>query len=81
MRVYVYRSNRKPDTYVYLAGKDRFEVIPEGLLQVFGTPRFALEFDLTPERTLAREDPRQVLASLRERGYHLQMPAENQRAV
>ena len=50
-------------------------------MQVFGAPRFALEFDLTPERALAQEDPRAVLASLRNRGFHLQMPADNERPM
>lgn len=79
MRVYVYCSSRRADTYVYLARKDDFSAIPQALLQAFGTPRFALEFELTPERTLAQENPRAVLSSLRERGFHLQMPAENDR--
>jgi uncharacterized protein YcgL (UPF0745 family) len=48
---------------------------------VFGTPEFALEFELTPERRLAREDPRQVLANLHERGFHLQMPPQNERPL
>jgi len=81
MQVYVYRSSRKSDTYIYLAKKDDFELIPEPLRQVFGNPEFALEFELTPQRTLAQEDPRAVLANLRERGFHLQMPAENDRPM
>jgi uncharacterized protein len=81
MRVYVYRSSRRMDTYVFLAEKDCFDVIPEPLMQVFGTPRLALEFDLTPGRALAQEDPEAVLASLQERGFHLQMPADNERPV
>jgi uncharacterized protein len=81
MRVYVYRSSRRFDTYVYLARRDNFEVLPDALRQVFGTPQFALEFDLTPERSLAREDPVAVMASLHERGFHLQMPAENERTL
>lgn len=78
MQVYVYKSRRKPDTYIYLAKKDDFEVIPAPLQQVFGTPEFALAFELTPERTLAQENPESVLASLRERGFHLQMPPQNE---
>ncbi|ACL74195.1 YcgL domain-containing protein [Thioalkalivibrio sulfidiphilus] len=81
MQVYVYKSRRKPDTYIYLARKDDFEVIPAPLKQVFGTPEFTLEFELTPERTLAQEDPESVLASLRERGFHLQMPPQNERPL
>ena len=78
MQVYVYRSSRKQDTYLYLARKDDFGPIPAPLMEVFGKPQFALEFELTVERTLAQEDPKSVLASLRERGFHLQMPPQNE---
>ena len=78
MKCYVYRSSRKADTYVYLPKKDEFEDIPDVLMKVFGTPEYALEFELTPDRTLAQEDPKEVLANIEERGFHLQMPAENE---
>lgn len=78
MRCYVYRSPRKLGAYVYLARKDDFSPLPEPLRAAFGPPQFALEFDLTPERKLAREDPRQVLANLREQGFHLQMPERSE---
>lgn len=74
MRCYVYRSPRKADTYLYVAREDDFSEVPEALLEVFGTPEFALDFDLTPARRLAREDPAQVLANLEGQGFHLQMP-------
>jgi len=78
MQCYVYRSNRKPDTYLYLPRKDDFEEVPEALMQVFGEPEFSLEFDLTPQRSLAQEDPVVVLQNLNDQGFHLQMPPENQ---
>lgn len=78
MQCYVYRSSRKLDTYLYLPEKDAFEDVPEALMQVFGQPEFALEFELTPDRSLAQEDPVEILSNLEERGFHLQMPPENQ---
>jgi uncharacterized protein YcgL (UPF0745 family) len=78
MHCFVYRSSRKLDTYLYLPRKDDFEDIPEALMQVFGKPEFALEFELTPERSLAQEDPEEVIKNLKDRGFHLQMPPENQ---
>jgi len=70
---FIYRSDRKADTYLYLLEKDRFESIPEALLQVFGIPEFSFEFELTAERSLAKEDAAEVYANLRQQGYHLQM--------
>ncbi|RMG51812.1 MAG: YcgL domain-containing protein [Gammaproteobacteria bacterium] len=78
MQCYVYRSSRKADTYVYLPRKDDFSDIPEELMRILGRLEFALEFELTPERRLAQEDPQQVLRSLEERGFHLQMPPQNE---
>ncbi|ANB01632.1 YcgL domain-containing protein [Ectothiorhodospira sp. BSL-9] len=79
MQCYVYRSPRRQDTYVYLPAKDDFSNIPQALLNVFGKPEFALELVLSPDRRLAREDPMQVLANLKNQGFHLQMPPENDR--
>ncbi|MBS3800627.1 MAG: YcgL domain-containing protein [Thioalkalivibrio sp.] len=78
MRCYVYRATRRADTYVYLPEKDEFSELPEGLTRALGRLEFALEFELTPERTLAQEDPQRVLANLDEQGFHLQFPPSEQ---
>jgi len=74
MRCYVYRSSRRADTYVYLPRQDDFSKLPEGLLRMLGRLEFALEFDLAPERRLAREDSATVRANLESQGFHLQLP-------
>lgn len=74
MQCFVYKSRKQYDMYIYLAEKDNFDVIPDVLKEKFGEPVFALEFEITTERTLAREDPEQVLKNLQEQGFHLQMP-------
>ncbi|MEJ2060595.1 MAG: YcgL domain-containing protein [Gammaproteobacteria bacterium] len=81
MQCYVYRSTRRADTYIYLAAKDDFDQVPDGLRKVFGEPEFALEFELTPDRRLAQEDPQQVYNNLKNQGFHLQMPSENEQAL
>ena len=70
---YIYRSSRKADTYLYLLEKDDFSVVPAELLKTFGDAEFSFEFQLTPERSLAKEDPKQVLDNLKEQGFHLQL--------
>jgi len=77
MKCFVYKSNKKADSYIYVNQKDNFEEIPEQLLQLFGEPEFTLEFDLTEDRKLALADARQVIQSLSEQGYYLQMPPKN----
>jgi len=77
MKCFVYKSIKKADSYIYLNEKDNFEKLPEQLLMLFGKPEFTLELDLTVDRKLALADAQQVLQSLDNQGYYLQMPAKN----
>lgn len=77
MKCFVYKSNKKADSYIYLSQKNDFKNIPEQLLQLFGEPEFALEFELTENRKLALADAKQVIQNLSEQGYYLQMPPKN----
>lgn len=74
MQVFVYRSRRRDGTYVYLARRDDFAVLPEPLRSSLGEVEFALEFALTPQRRLAQEDPAVVHRNLAARGFHVQFP-------
>ena len=81
MQVYVYRSSRKPGTYVYLRERDAFKAVPEPLLATLAPLEFALELDLGPDRRLAREDPQAVRRNLLAHGYHLQLPPREERLL
>jgi uncharacterized protein len=74
MHAYVYKSQRKADTYVYLAQRDGFERLPEPLRTQLGALHFVLDVALTPGRALARENPEEVRRNLAARGFHLQFP-------
>ncbi|WP_101927370.1 MULTISPECIES: YcgL domain-containing protein [Luteimonas] len=74
MHAYVYKSQRKADTYVYLATRDDFDVLPASLRAELGALQFVLDIALTPERRLARGDAAQVRANLQGQRFHLQMP-------
>ena len=74
MRAHVYKSLKRPDTYVYLAGREDFDRIPEPLRTRLGPLGFVLEVDLSPGRKLAREDADVVRQNLVLRGFHLQFP-------
>jgi uncharacterized protein YcgL (UPF0745 family) len=73
---WIYKSLRKQEMYLYLAKQDGFDELPEALMSRFGTPEFVMELELHTRRPLAREDVVKVMANLRERGFHLQMPPE-----
>lgn len=74
MHCFVYASQRKPDTFLWLARQDNFACIPAPLALMLGDLRLALEVELTGQRKLPHEDAQQVLAHLEEQGWHLQLP-------
>ncbi len=74
MQAYVYKSQRKAGTYVYLAARDDFTRLPEPLRTQLGPLAFVLQLALTEDRRLATEDPAVVRENLALRGFHLQFP-------
>ena len=77
MQCAIYKSRKKQDTYLYLAARDDFSRVPEALLKMLGEPVHVMDLDLSPERRLAQEDVADVLRNLREHGWHLQMPRQD----
>lgn len=76
MQCFVYASQRKADSYLWLAERDAFAKLPESLLLLLGDLRFVMEVHLDEQRKLPVEDTLQVLAHLREQGWHLQLPPQ-----
>ena len=74
MLAHVYKSLKRADTYVFLAGREDFDRIPEPLRTQLGRLQFVLDVDLAPGRKLAREDADVVRGNLVSRGFHLQFP-------
>jgi len=74
MHAYVYKSLRKPDTYLYLRDKDAFEQVPEAIRAPLGKLAFVLAVHLSEQRSLARVDIQVVRSNLNERGFYLQGP-------
>ncbi|MBB5016340.1 YcgL domain-containing protein [Rehaibacterium terrae] len=76
MHAYVYKSQRKADTYVYLRERENFDLLPAPLRERLGALSYVLEVTLSPERRLAKEDPAIVRANLADRGFHIQFPPD-----
>lgn len=70
----VYKSVDKGNYYLYVLADQGVEQVPEALRQQLGKVEIALSFELTEKRILAKEDPLIVMANLKEKGYHLQLP-------
>jgi len=77
MKCAVYRSNKKDLTYLYLPEEDDMGRVPEALIKMISPVERVLEFELTPERSLALEDAGEVLKQLKEQGWFLQMPRQD----
>jgi uncharacterized protein len=74
MQAFVYKSFRKPDTYLYLREKDAFSLVPDSVRLPLGALEFVLSVDLVEGRKLARADAAVVRANLAGHGFHLQAP-------
>ena len=74
MHCFIYKSLKKEDLYLYIDKKDDFSKVPEMLFNSFGKMAFVMDIELPPERKLAREDAGKVIASLKEKGFFVQMP-------
>jgi len=70
----VYRSDKKAETYLYLAEDMEFDDLPTQLQERFGEPAFVLRLELSTDHRLARVDVTKVLESLAEHGFYLQLP-------
>ena len=74
MKCWIYKGNRRQETYLYLPQEDDVSRVPEGLLDAMGPLELVMSLTLSPQRTLARANPDEVIAQLRERGFYLQLP-------
>lgn len=69
----VYKSNKKADTYLYIAKRDDFSKVPAPLMTMFGAPTHVLTFDLSKRKQLGVELDK-LLAGLQDQGFYLQLP-------
>lgn len=78
MKCAVYRSNKKEMTYLYLPEADDMSKVPEALMNMISPVERVLAFDLTADRALAMENASEVLKQLKEQGWFLQMPRQEE---
>ena len=48
----IYKSKKKPGSYLYLAKRDDFSSLPEALLEQFGKPEIVMMFNLLGSKRL-----------------------------
>jgi uncharacterized protein YcgL (UPF0745 family) len=69
-----YRHNSKENTYLFVVSTLKWETLPEPLRQQFSDDAKVIDFDMTPNKKLARADSQKVWDALSTQGYYLQMP-------
>lgn len=74
MNCFVYRSEKKQGMFLYLSEKDDFSCVPESLLKLLGETTYSFEFDLSKDRKLVKVEAKEVMKTMSENGYFLQMP-------
>ena len=78
MRCVIFRCSKKDEMYLYVPHKNcedkLLDDLPAGLSNLTGRLYKVMELDLSVERKLARANVEDVIASLEERGFYIQMP-------
>lgn len=70
----VYKSIRKPQTYIFVAKRDDFSQVPAPLLEQFGPPQLLSVLNLTENSKMAIAQAKNVIKQVTELGFYLQLP-------
>ena len=70
----VYKTSSKDEMYLYVAQQDGLSKIPDQLSEIFTRPEKAMTLILSPEKSLGRANVIDVMDSIIEQGFYLQMP-------
>jgi uncharacterized protein YcgL (UPF0745 family) len=71
--VWIYKGSRRAETYLYVPERDNFQRVPQDLLDALGTLELVMELELDERRHLARVDSKDVVKSVLQMGYFLQL--------
>ena len=78
MKCVIFRCSKKDEMYLYVPFKEDEDTLlrdlPDGLQKLTGRLDKVMELELIAERKLARVKVEDVVASLNEKGFYIQMP-------
>ena len=77
----IFKTARRPDTFLFLPKDLAESEWPEGLRSLFAAPEKVMTLTLTPEQPLAAQSASLVMAEIRSRGYFLQLPPQSEPAA
>lgn len=73
----IYKSKKKPGSYLYIAKREDFSQVPEVLLSHFGKLELVMMFNLLGSKPLHNVDCNEVLEKIKQQGFYLQIPQQN----
>ncbi len=76
MEVAVFKTARRPDTFLFLPEGLPFNEWPDGLEKVFVPAEKVLSLTLTAEQPLAAQCATRVMEEIAAKGYFLQLPPQ-----
>ena len=76
MEVEIFKTARRPDTFLFLPKGRPFNEWPEGLEKIFLPAEKVLSLTLTAEQPLAAQSATRVMEEIDAKGYFLQLPPQ-----
>ncbi|MEL0658284.1 YcgL domain-containing protein [Psychromonas arctica] len=70
----VYKSIRKPQTYIFVAKRDDFSQVPTPLLEQFGPPQLVSILNIKETTKMAIAEASRVIKEVTDSGFYLQLP-------
>ena len=74
----VHKSLKKDETYIFIESTSSLSELPDTLTNVLGQTELVMTLNLTPDKKMARGTAAEIMLSIEQQGFHLQMPENPQ---
>lgn len=78
VQVSAFKTSKKNELYLFVPkqkdNQTALDKLSDELLVMFGEPEHIFDFALSESKSLPRSNPKEVLDSINNKGYYIQMP-------
>ena len=74
----VHKSLKKDETYIFIESTSSLSELPDVLSKVLGKTELVMTLNLTPDKKMARGTAEEIMISIEQQGFYLQMPENPQ---